>query len=496
MLKNIVKIKKISNRSIHISKLFNTKFYTTTDEAIYDIKDNSKLLLGGFGTCGVPEKLIEALKRKGVKDLTCVSNSAGTENYGLGILMQSNQIKRMIASYVGANKLFQSRYLAGDLEIEFTPQGTLAEKVRAGAAGIPAFYTPTGYGTLVSDGGSPIRYKDNGKDVEIKSKPKEIREFNGKKFILEESITGDFSLIKAWKADKLGNVIFKNSATNFNVPMAKASKCTIVEVEEIVEIGELEPNNIHLPSIYTDRVVLCKDYKKPIERLMYSDDVNFDASKKDSRSIIASRAALEFKDDMYVNLGIGIPTLIPNYIPKTINIHLHSENGILGIGPFPKRGNADPDLVNATKESITLLPGASIFPSDESFAMIRGSHIDLFVLGAFQVSKYGDISNWLIPGKLVNGIGGAMDIVSAPNANVIVTMEHVDKYGKPKIVEKCSLPLTGKRVVSKIITELAVFDVCKNSGLILIEYKNSIEEVKNKTACDFIISETVKPMVE
>ncbi|EPJ3660303.1 CoA transferase subunit A [Acinetobacter baumannii] len=223
------------------------KVYANAEAALKDvIADNQTLAVGGFGLCGIPEKLIVAVKQSGVTGLTCISNNAGVDDFGLGILLQTKQIKKMISSYVGENKEFERQYLNGELEVELTPQGTLAEKLRAGGAGIPAFYTQTGVGTLIAEG-------------------KEERIFNGKNYILEESLTADVALVKAYKADKAGNLVFRKTAQNFNLECAMAGKITIAEVEQVVEIGELDPDEIHLPGIYVNRIVLNASPEKRIE---------------------------------------------------------------------------------------------------------------------------------------------------------------------------------------------------------------------------------------
>lgn len=224
-----------------------TKVYQDARSALQGVKDNMTILVGGFGLCGIPENLILALRDTGATNLTCVSNNAGVDDFGLGLLLHTRQIKKMLSSYVGENKTFEKQYLSGELELEFCPQGTLAERLRAGGAGIPAFYTPTGVGTLVAEG-------------------KEVREFNGRPYVLEKGITGDFALVKAWKGDKFGNLIFRKTARNFNPMIATAGKITIAEVEELVEVGELEPDQIHTPGVYVQRIIQGPKYEKRIEQ--------------------------------------------------------------------------------------------------------------------------------------------------------------------------------------------------------------------------------------
>ncbi|GLA45949.1 hypothetical protein AnigIFM63604_007908 [Aspergillus niger] len=489
------------NFSVSTAKRAIDKLCPSAQEAIKDMKGSSTLLVGGFGFAGVPTTLIDAVRdRPDIKDLTVVSNNAGMPGVGLGQLLESKQICKMIASFIGENKVFEKMYLTGDLSLELTPQGTIAEKCAAGAAGVPAFYTPAAYGTIVQSGELPVRYNKDG-TVAIKNAPKEEREFNGKKYILEESIFGDYALVKVHKADKLGNCQFRKSMNNFNEAMAKNAKYTIVEADHIVEVGEIDPESIHLQGIYVNKVIQSTGEKK-IEKLTFAKDPNemLQAGSGDAtarRERIVKRAAKEFKDGMYVNLGIGMPLIAPSYVEEGVEVVLQAENGILGLGGYPKPGEEDPDLINPGKETVTLGRGASVFGSHESFGMIRSGRIDLTMLGALQVSQYGDLANFMLPGK-VKGMGGAMDLVSNPEkTKVVVTMEHTDKKGNPKILPECSFPLTGPRCVWKIITDLAVFEVSPTEGLTLAEYAEgvTVEEIRSKTAAPFKVSADLKPML-
>jgi len=223
------------------------KMVGSMQEAIADIPDGATLIVGGFGLCGIPQHLIEALRERGTRGLTVVSNNCGVDDWGLGFLLASKQIRKMVSSYVGENKNFEQQYLGGELEVELVPQGTLAERLRAGGAGIPGFYTAAGVGTLVADG-------------------KEVRQFDGRSYLLERAIVGDFALVKAWKADRLGNLVFRKTSRNFNPLAAAAGRITIAEAEEVVEPGELDPDSIHTPGIYVQRVVQGGAYDKRIER--------------------------------------------------------------------------------------------------------------------------------------------------------------------------------------------------------------------------------------
>ncbi|KIW66960.1 hypothetical protein PV04_06240 [Phialophora macrospora] len=494
-----------------------SKVYKSADDAIADLQDGSVILSAGFGLSGVAETLIDAIRRKGTRNLTVVSNNAGAGEYGLAKLSPTGQVSRWIVSFIGNNKPLGKQYHEGKVAVELCPQGTIAERLRAAGAGIPAFFTATGARTLIETGGIPHRLGPRdpatGKHaIAEPGRPRETRIFDGRTYLLETALKGDVAIVRAWKVDTAGNCIFRSTTKTYGVLMPKAARLAIVEAEHVVPVGSLHPDHIDLPGIYIDRICPATSAKH-IEKIVLAQPPPTSAESTPAqsetegsaatdeearkRTRIARRAARELKDGAYVNLGVGIPTLAPSFLPPSTKVWLQSENGIVGMGPYPRTvEEADPDTINAGKEAVTLVPGASTFDSAESFAMIRGGHVDVSLLGALQVSASGDLANYIIPGKAFNGMGGAMDLVSNPDkTKIIVCTYHSDRDGRSKIVDECELPLTGKGVVSLIITELAVFEVDRvgGTGLVLKEVAEgvTVEEVRKRTSARFTVAEEV-----
>jgi 3-oxoacid CoA-transferase len=421
------------------------------------MEDGSVVGMGGFGLVGIPENGVLAMIERKLKKIRIVSNIAGVSDWGIGLLLQHDQIVEMNASYVGENPIFEKLYLSGGISLNMIPQGTLAERCRIGSGGIPATYVKAGVGTYVETGGFPMRLGTDGKSITKVTRPKEKRTFeDGCEYLLEEGLHVDFSMIRAYQADKYGNLRFRKTARNFNPDMAGFGRVVIAEVDHIVD--EIPPNQVHYPGCFVDRVYKSPKAYHKIERLKYSDAApaakkDKGSSKDSKRQRIATRAVKELTDGMYCNLGIGIPVTVANTVMGKVDADLQGENGIVGMGPYPKKGHEDADLINAGKETITEALGHSHNRSSDAFGMMRGKHLHMTMLGSLQVSETGDIANWIIPGQKVKGMGGAMDLVTC-GSRVVVVMEHVGPGGTAKFLPSCTIPLTGKGCISTLITDM------------------------------------------
>ena len=444
----------------------NKKPQLSLETAVSHIKNGDTILVGGFGMTGNPVHLLHALAETDIHDLTYVANNVGEPGLGGGRLLRNGQIKKAIGSFFTSNKEAVAAAQSGAIEVELIPQGSLAEAMRAAGAGIGGFYTPTSAGTVLAEG-------------------KETKEINGVQHVFQAALRGNVALIRAWRADEAGNLVYRMTEQNFNKAMATAADLVIVEAEEIVPLGALDPNEIHTPGCYVDILVRAHT---TLEDLGSSASIDGGAKKAgDVRMLIAERALQELKPGDVVNLGVGIPTLVADLITPEHGIILHTENGMLGVGPAPEAGGALDFPVNAGKIPVTALPGSSYFDSADSFAMIRGGHVDVAIMGGLQVDEAGNLANWAVPGKPLLGVGGAMDLASGAK-RLIITMTHANRDGAAKIVPECTLPLTALNAVDMIITDLAVFAFVEGK-LTLLELMPgvTIEEVKAKTTAVFAI---------
>eukprot|EP00826_Nyctotherus_ovalis_P055733 TRINITY_DN742_c0_g3_i28.p1 TRINITY_DN742_c0_g3~~TRINITY_DN742_c0_g3_i28.p1 ORF type:complete len:469 (-),score=149.80 TRINITY_DN742_c0_g3_i28:92-1498(-) len=466
------------------------------------MKDGALVGMGGFGLVGIPENGVLAMIEKQVKNIRIVSNIAGTSDWGIGLLLKDRQVIEMNASYVGENPTFEKQYLNGEISLNMIPQGTLAERCRIGSSGIPAAYVKAGVGTYVETGGFPMRLGSDGKSITQVTRPREKKAFeDGQEYLLEEGLHVDFSMIRAHQADKYGNLRFRKTARNFNPDMAGYGDVVIAEVDEIVD--EIPPELVHFPGCFVHRIYKSPKIYHKIERLKYSDvkpapkpDAKGKGGSKDlKRQRIADRAVKELTDGMYCNLGIGIPVTVANTVMGKVDADLQGENGIVGMGPYPKKGQEDADLINAGKETITEAIGHSHNRSSDAFGMMRGKHLHMTMLGSLQVSETGDIANWIIPGQKVKGMGGAMDLVTC-GSRVVVVMEHVGPGGTAKFLPKCTIPLTGKGCISTLITDMGVFEYKDKEGFVLTEIASdaTVEQIKKFTPAKFSVSPDLKKM--
>lgn len=412
---------------------------------------------------GNPVNLLHALAETDVQDLTYVGNNVGEPGLGGGRLLRTGQIARAIGSYFTSNPEAAQAAQSGTIEFQLLPQGSLAEAIRAGGAGLGGFYTPTASGT----------------ELALEA---ETRAINGVPHVFVPALRADVAFIRAWRADTAGNLVYRMTEQNFNRAMATAADLVIAEAEEIVPVGALDPDQIHTPGCFVDYLV-----EAPISL----DDLGSSASipSKDQvsehRLRIARRALEKVQPGEIVNLGVGIPTLVADFITPEQGIILHTENGMLGVGPSPEKGGALDYPVNASKLPVTSLPGSSFFDSAESFAMIRGGHVDVAIMGGLQVDSQANLANWAVPGRALLGVGGAMDLAVGAK-RLIVTMTHTDREGHPKIVPECTLPLTAVGQVDVIVTELAVFEFV-DGELSLTELMpgNTLDEVRARTGASF-----------
>lgn len=431
------------------------------------VSNGDTIIVGGFGMTGNPVHLLHAIAETDVNDLTYIGNNVGEAGLGGGRLLRNNQISKAIGSFFTSNPEAVAAAQNGDMEVELLPQGTLAEAIRAGGTGIGGFYTPTSANTPLAEN-------------------REVRDLDGVPMVFIPAIKGDVSLVRAWKADTAGNLQYRMTESNFNPAAAMASKLVIAEVEEIVPVGELDPNMIHTQSCFVDYLV---EAKISLEDLGSSSSISSSTKKVDeSRMSMAAEALNELKRGDLVNLGIGIPTLVADLIGQDDGIILHTENGMLGVGPEPKTGGAMDYPVNAGKIPVTPLEGASYFDSATSFGMIRGGHVDVAIMGGLQVDQHGNLANWAVPGKPLLGVGGAMDLATGAH-RLIVTMLHCDRAGNSKVLPECTLPLTAATVVDVLITDRAVFHFTEQ-GMVLTKVMPgfSLEDVQQNTEAKFEVA--------
>jgi 3-oxoacid CoA-transferase len=420
------------------------KIFASPEQAIADIPDGATIAIAGFSVGHrFATSLIIALRDQGTKELCIVCNSLGDPGATRGqILAENKQVKKLIAAFSvrpGTPTASEAQIAAGEMEVELVPQGILVERCRAGGAGIPAFYSPTSVGTELVKG-------------------REIRDFDGKPHVLERAIRVDYAFLRGYRADRLGNVQFRGGSQNFNPSFAKAAHVAIVEVDEIVEPGAIPPNLVDLPGIFISRVVKTTQkfelWRRP-ERRPADKPRLYNGKPGLTRAGIAKNAARLVKDGSYVNLGVGIPTMVSNYLLDR-DVILHAENGVLGYGHMVTEENEiDPDIYNAAGQFVSLKPGASFFDSVTSFEMARGGRVDTVILGAYEVDQTASVANWSTADAKRGGIGGAMDLLSG-RGDLVIVMEHSDSKGRPKLRKRCTYPLTGTGCVTYVVTDLAL----------------------------------------
>jgi 3-oxoacid CoA-transferase len=416
------------------------KTFASPAQAIADLPDGARIAVSGFGqSAGSPISLLTALAERGSRRLWLVGNTIPPGGHAL---IENHQVEHLIMSFTaraGVKTVAQDLIRAGAITYEVVPQGTLVERLRAAGAGLAAVYTPTGIDTPIAEG-------------------KEVREFGGRRYLLETAIHVDYAFIAGHRADRLGNVEFRGANQHFGPSFAKAARVAIVEVDEIVEPGQIPPERIQLPGIFVSRVVkktMPNTLPKAAGGRRPADSARtYNGKVAWTRSQMAERAAALLPEPAYVNLGLGIPTYISTYL-RGRDIILHGENGILGYGEIMADEETYPDVFNAGGQPVAIAPGISFFESVTAFEMVRSGRVQVVALGAYQVDQTGSFANWSTPEMAGGGIGGAMDMV-AGGATVMILMEHRDSRDRPKLLRECTYPLTGKACVDIVITDLAV----------------------------------------
>ncbi len=477
-------------------RTFAVKLCKNGFEALADAKDGSSYLIPGFGIVGIPENSLRVLHAMKLKDLTLYANSVGLSDFGHGPLITSGQTKRIYVSFLGFYHILESMYLRGEAEMIPIPQGTLVERMRCARSGIPGFYTPTTAGTWLADGKFPIKYSRAGVPEKY-TEPKETRRFGKQECVLEGALGADFTLIKAYVGDRYGNLRFRKISRNFNPDIAGAGRVTVAEVEYLVD--RLDPDQVHLPGVFVDRLYQGEWFGKKIERIQLREAEESQPSppKNHVGLKIAKRIAKEYQPGMYINLGVGMPGDTPRFITPDMDITFQVENGVVGSDGLPKLNEIDPDVVNAGKNAMTVNPGHSYMNSSDAFGVMRGHHLHMTVLGGLEVSEDGDLANYFIPNKMYRGVGGAMDLVSGCD-RVVVGMTHMN--GKqPKVLRKCRLPLTAPRCISKLVTEYAVFefrDATPRMQLAEIVPGITVDQLRKITPARFSVSPDLRSYQE
>ncbi len=457
------------------------KVFSSSAAAVDDITDGSTVGIAGFGVAHrFPSSLVTAVRDKGVKGLTVYCNGLGQPGYPTAhLLADGGQIGHLVTCFSarpGVVSEAERQIQSGQMTLEMVAQGTLVERMRAGGAGLAGFYTPVSVGTSIARG-------------------KDVRYFDGQPYVLERAITTDFALIRAHRGDRLGNLRFRGGSRNFNVSFAKAARVAIAEVDEIVEVGELGPEDIDLPGVFVARVVrsvVRMDVKNlPMRPSRPADSAREYLGKPAlTRGQIARRAARLLPDGAVVNLGAGLPNLVSNHIGDR-PVVLHSENGILNYGAIISGPDFDPNVHDASGYFIDLRPGASFFDSVTSFEIARSGRLDAVILGAYQVGANGDLANWATPDMVGGGIGGAMDLAVGAR-RVIIVCEHTDSQGHPKLVERCEFPLTAPGCVDMVVTDLALL-TRERDGFCLNEIARgfTVDEVLSLTGMSVRVADAV-----